>query len=192
MLFKIILRINGITGYMQSKLFHQAVPLYRLANKQDKMNALLGVELIEVLSLEKLVNQSQSLCHVVSNIVGYDSYLHCLSKFMNNKDFLPQKEPCSALIDLRRWSDRRTLRGLRWLLRAVGLDYSDLCARVVRDCERQPGPEEREREAKTGQSQKKNKVERCIFFLNMFEIALFYLQIFPFISTRTAQSYLII
>lgn len=30
------------------------------------MNALLGSELIEVLSLEKLVNQSRSLCHIVS------------------------------------------------------------------------------------------------------------------------------
>lgn len=38
----------------------------RLANKQDKMNALLGSELIEILSLEKLVNQSRSLCHIVS------------------------------------------------------------------------------------------------------------------------------
>lgn len=38
----------------------------RLANKQDKINALLGSELIEILSLEKLVNQSRSLCHIVS------------------------------------------------------------------------------------------------------------------------------
>lgn len=30
------------------------------------MNALLGSELIEVLLLEKLVNQSRSLCHIVS------------------------------------------------------------------------------------------------------------------------------
>lgn len=30
------------------------------------MNALLGSELIEILSLEKLVNQSRSLCHIVS------------------------------------------------------------------------------------------------------------------------------
>lgn len=40
----------------------------RLANKQDKMNALLGNELIEILSLEKLVNQSRSLCHIVSTV----------------------------------------------------------------------------------------------------------------------------
>uniref|UniRef100_A0AAR2K859 ADP-ribosylation factor-like 13A n=1 Tax=Pygocentrus nattereri TaxID=42514 RepID=A0AAR2K859_PYGNA len=104
-------------------------PLLVLANKQDKMNALLGSELIEVLSLEKLVNQSQSLCHI---------------------------EPCSALTDLRRWSDRKTLRGLRWLLRAVCLDYPELCARIVRDGRKPLGPEEREKRGKA----KKNKDER--------------------------------
>ncbi|XP_077466489.1 ADP-ribosylation factor-like protein 13A isoform X2 [Stigmatopora argus] len=81
-------------------------PILVLANKQDKMNALLGSDLIEMLSLEKLVNQSRSLCHI---------------------------EPCSALMDLRRWSDRKALRGLRWLLRAVCLDYGELCSRVARD-----------------------------------------------------------
>ncbi|KAL6480115.1 hypothetical protein MHYP_G00111480 [Metynnis hypsauchen] len=104
-------------------------PLLVLANKQDKLNALLGSELIEVLSLEKLVNQSQSLCHI---------------------------EPCSALMDLRRWSDRKTLRGLRWLLRAVCLDYPELCARIVRDGRKPLRPEEREKRGKA----KKNKDER--------------------------------
>ncbi len=33
------------------------------------MNALLGSELIEILSLEKLVNQSRSLCHIVSVVL---------------------------------------------------------------------------------------------------------------------------
>ncbi|CAL8263252.1 unnamed protein product [Lota lota] len=81
-------------------------PILVLANKQDKMNALLGSELIEILSLEKLVNQCRSLCHI---------------------------EPCSASMDLRRWADRKTLRGLHWLLRAVCLDYPELCARVAQD-----------------------------------------------------------
>ncbi|KAJ8401753.1 hypothetical protein AAFF_G00377240 [Aldrovandia affinis] len=35
-------------------------PLLVLANKQDKMNAMLGSELIEVLSLERLTSQSQN------------------------------------------------------------------------------------------------------------------------------------
>lgn len=49
-----------------SNAFFFSSSSYRLANKQDKMNALLGSELIEILSLEKLVNQSRSLCHIVS------------------------------------------------------------------------------------------------------------------------------
>ncbi|ROL47080.1 ADP-ribosylation factor-like protein 13B [Anabarilius grahami] len=108
-------------------------PLLVLANKQDKINALLGNELIEILSLEKLVNQSRSLCHI---------------------------EPCSASMDLRRWSDRKTLRGLRWLLRAVCLDYPDLCARVMRDGKRPLGPEEKERRGKIEKSRNKSKEER--------------------------------
>ncbi|XP_071314608.1 ADP-ribosylation factor-like protein 13A [Trachinotus anak] len=105
-------------------------PILVLANKQDKMNALLGSELIEILSLEKLVNQSRSLCHI---------------------------EPCSALMDLRRWSDRKTLRGLRWLLRAVCLDYPELCARVAQDSKRPLEPREKE---KNGKLRRKTKVER--------------------------------
>ncbi|XP_040904361.1 ADP-ribosylation factor-like protein 13A [Toxotes jaculatrix] len=108
-------------------------PILVLANKQDKMNALLGSELIEILSLEKLVNQSRSLCHI---------------------------EPCSALMDLRRWSDRKTLRGLRWLLRAVCLDYPELCTRVAQDNKRALEPRERERNGKTEKVRRKTKVER--------------------------------
>ncbi|XP_043113539.1 ADP-ribosylation factor-like protein 13A isoform X3 [Puntigrus tetrazona] len=110
-----------------------AKPLLVLANKQDKINALLGNELIEILSLERLVNQSRSLCHI---------------------------EPCSASMDLRRWSDRKTLRGLRWLLRAVCLDYPDLCARVMRDGRRPLGPDERERRGKIEKNRNKAKEER--------------------------------
>ncbi|XP_054647336.1 ADP-ribosylation factor-like protein 13A isoform X2 [Dunckerocampus dactyliophorus] len=106
-------------------------PILVLANKQDKMNALLGSELIEMLSLEKLVNQSRSLCHI---------------------------EPCSALMDLRRWSDRKTLRGLRWLLRAIGLDYPELCTRVAQDSKRPLEP--RERKGKAERMRSKNKSER--------------------------------
>ncbi|XP_061786458.1 ADP-ribosylation factor-like protein 13A isoform X4 [Nerophis lumbriciformis] len=96
-----------------------------LANKQDKMKALLGSDLTEMLSLEKLVNQSRCLCHI---------------------------EPCSALMDIRRRSDRKTLRGLRWLLRAVCLDYLQLSTRVVQDSKSPLGPPER--------TASKNKRER--------------------------------
>ncbi|XP_068596742.1 ADP-ribosylation factor-like protein 13A [Brachionichthys hirsutus] len=105
-------------------------PLLVLANKQDKMNAFLGSELIELLSLEKLVNQSRSLCHI---------------------------EPCSALMDLRRWSDRKTLRGLRWLLRAVCLDYPELCARVAQDKNRPLEPREKTHRKTKGERMRTSK-----------------------------------
>ncbi|XP_074505541.1 ADP-ribosylation factor-like protein 13A isoform X2 [Sebastes fasciatus] len=108
-------------------------PILVLANKQDKMNALLGSELIEILLLEKLVNQSRSLCHI---------------------------EPCSALMDLRRWSDRKTQRGLRWLLRAVCLDYPELCTRVAQDSKRPLEPREGEKTWKTEKVRRKPRVER--------------------------------
>ncbi|KAK1904363.1 ADP-ribosylation factor-like protein 13B [Dissostichus eleginoides] len=108
-------------------------PVLVLANKQDKMNALLGSELIESLSLEKLVNQSRSLCHI---------------------------EPCSALTDLRRWSEGKTLRGLRWLLRTICLDYPELCSRVAQDSKRPLEPGERQKTWKTEKVRKKTKGER--------------------------------
>ncbi|XP_045887062.1 ADP-ribosylation factor-like protein 13A [Micropterus dolomieu] len=129
-------RIKEVKGVLADLLKQPRVagkPILVLANKQDKMNALLGNELIEILSLEKLVNQSRSLCHI---------------------------EPCSALMDLRRWSDRKTLRGLRWLLRAVCLDYPELCTRVAQDSKRPLEPREKEKTWKTEKVRKKNKGER--------------------------------
>ncbi|KAJ8351181.1 hypothetical protein SKAU_G00226570 [Synaphobranchus kaupii] len=108
-------------------------PLLVLANKQDKMGALMGSELIESLTLEKLVNHSRSLCHI---------------------------EPCSALLDVRRWSDRKTLQGLRWLLRAVCLDYPELCARVTRDNRQPLDPEAKDRRGKYERGRSKSKDDR--------------------------------
>ncbi len=73
---------------------------------------------------------------------------------------LNQQEPCSASMDLRRWSDRKTLRGLRWLLRAVCLDYPDLCARVMRDGRRPLEPRRKERRGKIEKSRNKAKEEK--------------------------------
>ncbi|XP_008324665.1 ADP-ribosylation factor-like protein 13A isoform X2 [Cynoglossus semilaevis] len=105
-------------------------PLLVLANKQDKVNALPGSELIELLSLEKLVNQSRSMCHI-------ESY--------------------SALMDLRRWSDRKALRGLRWLLHTVYQDFPELCTRVGQDCKIPLETRERQKTRKT----EKAKTEKC-------------------------------
>ncbi|XP_066571142.1 ADP-ribosylation factor-like protein 13A isoform X2 [Amia ocellicauda] len=129
-------RIRESRDLLMDLLKHSKVagkPLLVLANKQDKMNALLGSDLIEALSLEKLVNKSRSLCHI---------------------------EPCSALLDVRRWSERKTLRGLRWLLRAVFLDYSELCARVARDNAQLPSQEEKERRGKAERGRSKPQEDR--------------------------------
>ena len=58
---------------------------FRLANKQDKMNALLGSEIIELLSLERLVNQSRSLCHIVSLVLTHTS-LHTARQKSQTED----------------------------------------------------------------------------------------------------------
>uniref|UniRef100_A0A4W4GGT0 ADP-ribosylation factor-like 13A n=1 Tax=Electrophorus electricus TaxID=8005 RepID=A0A4W4GGT0_ELEEL len=129
-------RMTEVRGLLTDMLRHPRVagkPLLVLANKQDKMSALLGIELIEILSLEKLVNRSRSLCHI---------------------------ESCSALMDARQWSDRKTLRGITWLLRAVCLDYSELCTRVIGDLRRPPGAEDRERRGNRKKRRKKNKDDR--------------------------------
>lgn len=68
-----LMRGNAVITHLHSwNLSHWRLAVvngfvFRLANKQDKMNALLGSELIEILSLETLVNQSRSLCHIVSH-----------------------------------------------------------------------------------------------------------------------------
>ncbi|KAM9375422.1 ADP-ribosylation factor-like protein 13A [Pholidichthys leucotaenia] len=129
-------RIKEVREVLSDLLKHPRVagkPILVLANKQDKMNALLGSELIEILSLEKLVNQSRSLCHI---------------------------EPCSALMDLRRWSDKKTLRGLRWLLRAICLDYPDLCSRVAQDSKKPLDPREKLQNGKVEKVRRKTKVGR--------------------------------
>lgn len=80
---------------------------------------------------------------------------------MDDRPFsFPSQEPCSALMDLRRWSDRKTLRGLRWLLRAVCLDYPELCTRVAQDSKRPLEPREREKNWKTEKVRRKTKGER--------------------------------
>lgn len=65
-------------------------------------------------------------------------------------------------MDLRRWSDRKTLRGLRWLLRAICLDYPELCARLAQDSKRPLEPRERERKGKAEKVQRKSKMERYV------------------------------
>ncbi|XP_054695431.1 ADP-ribosylation factor-like protein 13A [Grus americana] len=67
-------------------------PILLLANKQDAAAALLPCELIERLSLERLVNENRSPCRI---------------------------EPCAAKRGPPAGPGRATLQGLRWLLRAA-------------------------------------------------------------------------
>ncbi|CAM9376158.1 unnamed protein product [Bubo scandiacus] len=67
-------------------------PILLLANKQDVAAALLPCELIERLSLERLVNENRSPCRI---------------------------EPCAAKRGPPAGPARATLQGLRWLLRAA-------------------------------------------------------------------------
>ncbi|XP_015283516.1 PREDICTED: ADP-ribosylation factor-like protein 13A [Gekko japonicus] len=81
-------------------------PLLLLANKQDKLDALLPCEIIECLSLEKLVNESKSPCRI---------------------------EPCSAVKRLPKTQCWTIVQGLHWLLHSIALDYGALCDRIQED-----------------------------------------------------------
>ncbi|XP_054852871.1 ADP-ribosylation factor-like protein 13A [Eublepharis macularius] len=81
-------------------------PLLLLANKQDQLDALLPCEIIECLSLEKLVNESKSPCRI---------------------------EPCSTTKRLPKTQCWTIVQGLHWLLRTIALNYGVLCDRIRDD-----------------------------------------------------------
>uniref|UniRef100_A0A8B9N333 ADP-ribosylation factor-like protein 13A n=1 Tax=Accipiter nisus TaxID=211598 RepID=A0A8B9N333_9AVES len=88
-------RIDEARKVLSRVLSHPDVsgkPLLLLANKQDSVTALLPCELIERLSLERLVNENRSPCRI---------------------------EPCAANRAPPAGPGRATLQGLRWLLRTV-------------------------------------------------------------------------
>ncbi|XP_066437343.1 ADP-ribosylation factor-like protein 13B [Eleutherodactylus coqui] len=98
--------IQEVAGVLSTVLKHPRVagkPLLIFANKQDRASALLSSEIIELLSLEKLVNENRTLCKI---------------------------EPCSASADFHDWA---ILRSLRWVLRSVAINYSALSARILQD-----------------------------------------------------------
>ncbi|XP_077148458.1 ADP-ribosylation factor-like protein 13A isoform X1 [Ranitomeya variabilis] len=102
-------RVQEVAGVLSSVLKHPRVsgkPLLILANKQDRASALLPGEIIEVLSLEKLVNENKTLCRI---------------------------EPCSGSADFYSSHDWSTLKGLRWVLQFVTINYSTLSARISQD-----------------------------------------------------------
>ncbi|KAM4021348.1 ADP-ribosylation factor-like protein 13A [Anomaloglossus baeobatrachus] len=105
--------IQDVATVLSSVLKHPRVsgkPLLILANKQDRASALLTGEIIELLSLEKLVNENKTLCRI---------------------------EPCSASTEFHSSHDWPTIKGLRWVLRSVAINYSILNARISQDCAEQ-------------------------------------------------------
>ncbi|KAM9227025.1 ADP-ribosylation factor-like protein 13A [Leptosomus discolor] len=88
-------RMEEVRKVLSRVLSHPDIsgkPILLLANKQDAAAALLPCELIERLSLERLVNENRSPCRI---------------------------EPCAAKRGPPAGPARATLQGLRWLLRAA-------------------------------------------------------------------------
>ncbi|XP_043847012.1 ADP-ribosylation factor-like protein 13B [Dromiciops gliroides] len=81
-------------------------PILVLANKQDKEGALTEVDIIECLSLEKLVNEQKCRCQI---------------------------EPCSAVLGFGKTLDKSIRNGLYWLLCTIESDIDELSERVRRD-----------------------------------------------------------
>ncbi|KAM8952847.1 ADP-ribosylation factor-like protein 13A [Pelodytes ibericus] len=102
-------RMQEVENVLASVIRHPRMagkPLLILANKQDKVCSLLPGEIIELLSLEPLVNENKTVCRI---------------------------EPCSAATDYCSEHDWVILKGLRWVLRSVTLSYPTLSSRVLQD-----------------------------------------------------------
>ncbi|XP_052026750.1 ADP-ribosylation factor-like protein 13A [Apodemus sylvaticus] len=100
-----IARIQEVKIILTRLMFDKRVsgkPILILANKQDKKNALLPCDIIEYLLLEKLVNETKSMCRV---------------------------EPCSTIKNLPKRHQQPIVIGLRWLLAAIGDQYDELYTR---------------------------------------------------------------
>ncbi|XP_051870625.1 ADP-ribosylation factor-like protein 13B isoform X2 [Pristis pectinata] len=93
-------------------------PVLVLANKQDCDGALAEADIIEYLSLEKLVNDNKCLCQI---------------------------EPCSAVLGYGKKLDKAIKKGLTWLLVTIAKDYDSLQERVQKDAMEQKAQEEQEK-----------------------------------------------
>uniref|UniRef100_A0A8B9NYX4 ADP-ribosylation factor-like protein 13B n=1 Tax=Accipiter nisus TaxID=211598 RepID=A0A8B9NYX4_9AVES len=89
-----------------------------LANKQDREGALSEADVIESLSLEKLVNEHKCLCQI---------------------------EPCSAIMGCGKKIDKSIKKGLYWLLHIIAKDFDALNERIQRDTTEQKAYEEQKK-----------------------------------------------
>ncbi|NXN09578.1 AR13B protein, partial [Indicator maculatus] len=93
-------------------------PVLVLANKQDREGALSEADVIESLSLEKLVNEHKCLCQI---------------------------EPCSAIMGCGKKIDKSIKKGLYWLLCIIAKDFDALNERIQRDTTEQKAYEEQQK-----------------------------------------------
>lgn len=114
-------RIQETRETMAEVLQHPRIagkPVLVLANKQDKEGALAEADIIENLSLEKLVNENKCLCQI---------------------------EPCSAVLGYGKKVDKSIKKGLSWLLSNIAKDYEAITERVQKDTAEQRAQEEQDK-----------------------------------------------
>ncbi|XP_058474329.1 ADP-ribosylation factor-like protein 13B [Solea solea] len=114
-------RIQETRETMAEVLQHPRIagkPVLVLANKQDQDGALAEADIIENLSLEKLVNENKCLCQI---------------------------EPCSAVLGYGKKVDKSIKKGLNWLLSNIAKDYETITERVQKDTAEQRAQEEQDK-----------------------------------------------
>uniref|UniRef100_A0A7N6ASM1 ADP-ribosylation factor-like 13b n=1 Tax=Anabas testudineus TaxID=64144 RepID=A0A7N6ASM1_ANATE len=114
-------RIQETRETMAEVLQHPRIagkPVLVLANKQDQEGALAEADIIENLSLEKLVNENKCLCQI---------------------------EPCSAVLGYGKKLDKSIKKGLNWLLSNIAKDYEAITERVQKDTAEQRAQEEQDK-----------------------------------------------
>ncbi|XP_069377550.1 ADP-ribosylation factor-like protein 13B isoform X5 [Paralichthys olivaceus] len=114
-------RIQETRETMAEVLQHPRIagkPVLVLANKQDRDGALAEADIIENLSLEKLVNENKCLCQI---------------------------EPCSAVLGYGNKVDKSIKKGLNWLLSNIAKDYEAITERVQKDTAEQRAQEEQDK-----------------------------------------------
>uniref|UniRef100_A0A1A7WJT1 ADP-ribosylation factor-like 13b n=1 Tax=Iconisemion striatum TaxID=60296 RepID=A0A1A7WJT1_9TELE len=114
-------RIQETRETMAEVLQHPRIagkPVLVLANKQDQEGALAEADIIENLSLEKLVNENKCLCQI---------------------------EPCSAVLGYGKKVDKSIKKGLNWLLKNIAKDYEAIAERVQKDTAEQRALEEQDK-----------------------------------------------
>ncbi|XP_070786797.1 ADP-ribosylation factor-like protein 13B isoform X2 [Enoplosus armatus] len=114
-------RIQETRDTMAEVLQHPRIagkPVLVLANKQDQEGALAEADIIENLSLEKLVNENKCLCQI---------------------------EPCSAVLGYGKKVDKSIKKGLKWLLNNIAKDYEAITERVQKDTAEQRALEDQDK-----------------------------------------------